>query len=50
MLEEVESSGSGKSGKKHVKEEEKIASKEPGIQNLQTHTDSEDLGIIDLDK
>ena len=50
MLEEVESSGSGKSGKKQVKEEEKIAGKETGIQNLQTHTDSEDLGIIDLDK
>ena len=50
MLEEVESSSAGKTSKKQAKEEDKITGKESSIQNLQANTDSEDLGIIDLDK
>lgn len=50
MLEEVESSSAGKTVKKQAKEEDKINDKESRIQNLQANTDSEDLGIIDLDK
>ena len=50
MLEEVESTSSGKSLKKQGRDEEDKGTGKVVVANLQSQSDAEDLGIIDLDK
>ena len=50
MLEEVESTSSGKSLKKQGQDEEEKTIGKGVVANLQSQSDAEDLGIIDLDK